>query len=168
MEEKNLEVMKTEAFAFLDAQVEAQNLIRKTFDNLDVAPLNTRDTIQIRGIVLLSELTGIYCIREDWDGNKVCDSNWDILHFNYKGYEFFELVDKEENCMKGSKPRILAYMRQHRGITSQDAFKYLGITRLSARIKELRDMGYDIRTLRMEGQNRYGEITHYGLYVLKE
>ena len=69
--------------------------------------------------------------------------------------------------MKGSKPRIIEYMKKHKGITSQDAFKDLGITRLSARIAELREMGYDIDTLMIDGTNRYGEDVRYGLYVLK-
>lgn len=69
---------------------------------------------------------------------------------------------------KGSKPRIIKYMRIHRGITSQDAFRDLGITRLSARIKELRDMGYNISTIMIDGQNRFGEPVRYGLYKLIE
>lgn len=70
--------------------------------------------------------------------------------------------------MKGSKLRIIEYMKKHKGITSQDAFKDLGITRLSARIKELRDMGYDISTIMIDGKNRYGEPVRYGLYKLVE
>lgn len=69
--------------------------------------------------------------------------------------------------MKGSKPRIINYMKLHGGITSMDAFKDLGITRLSARIKDLRDIGYDIVTIMIDGTNRYGEAVRYGKYVLK-
>ena len=68
--------------------------------------------------------------------------------------------------MKGSKPRIIEYMRKHKGITSQDAFKELGITRLSARIKELRELGYNISTVMIDGTNRFGEPVRYGLYKL--
>lgn len=69
--------------------------------------------------------------------------------------------------MKGSKPRIIEYMKTHGGITSQDAFRDLGITRLSARIKELRERGYIITTLMIDGENRYGESVRYGRYVLR-
>ena len=55
--------------------------------------------------------------------------------------------------MKGSKLRILNYMKTHKGITNQDAFKELGITRLSARIKELREAGYNISTIMIDGKN---------------
>lgn len=70
--------------------------------------------------------------------------------------------------MKGSKPRIISYMQTHNGITSQDAFKHLGITRLSARIKELRELGYNISTIMVDDFNRYGEPVRYGLYKLME
>ena len=70
--------------------------------------------------------------------------------------------------MKGSKPRIIEYMKSHNGITSQDAFKHLGITRLSARIKELRELGYNISTIMIDGKNKYGEPVRYGLYRLVE
>ena len=70
--------------------------------------------------------------------------------------------------MKGSKPRIIEYMKAHNGITSQDAFKHLGITRLSARIKELREFGYNISTIMVDGRNKYGEPVRYGLYKLNE
>lgn len=69
--------------------------------------------------------------------------------------------------MKGSKPRIITYMLKNGGITSKNAYDDLGITRLSARIKELREMGYDIDTLMIDGKNRYGESVRYGKYVLK-
>ena len=70
--------------------------------------------------------------------------------------------------MRGSKPRIIEYMKIHKGITSQDAFRELGITRLSARIKELRELGYNISTIMVEGTNRFGEPVRYGLYKLME
>ena len=70
--------------------------------------------------------------------------------------------------MSGSKPRIIDYMKSHKGITSMDAFTDLGITRLSARIKELRESGYNISTIMIDGINRYGEPVRYGLYKLIE
>jgi len=68
--------------------------------------------------------------------------------------------------MRGSKNRIIEYMKKHKGITSQDAFRDLGITRLSARIKELRELGYNISTIMVDGTNKYGERVRYGLYKL--
>jgi len=70
--------------------------------------------------------------------------------------------------MTGSKPRILDYMRKHHGITNRDALLDLGIARLSARIQELRESGYNISTVMVDGTNRFGERTRYGLYKLVE
>ena len=70
--------------------------------------------------------------------------------------------------MRGSKVAILDYMREHSGITSNDAFREFGVTRLSARIFDLRKLGYDIQTVMMETTTRFGEHCRYGKYVLKE
>lgn len=68
--------------------------------------------------------------------------------------------------MKGSKPRIIEYMKKNNGITARDAYTHFGILRLSARIKELRELGYNISTIMVEGTNRFGEPVRYGLYKL--
>ena len=59
------------------------------------------------------------------------------------------------------------HMKKYGSITSMEAFREYGITRLSARIKELREMGYNIVTLMVDGTNRYSETVRYGKYVLK-
>jgi len=33
--------------------------------------------------------------RVDWEGNKVCETNHDMIYFDYEGCRFFQLVDKE-------------------------------------------------------------------------
>ncbi len=70
--------------------------------------------------------------------------------------------------MKGSKPAILNYMITHYGITSKEAFEHLGVTRLSARIKDLRELGYNIITVMETGKTRYGETCRYARYHYKE
>lgn len=67
--------------------------------------------------------------------------------------------------MKGSKVRILNHLEKFSCITSAEAFQRYGITRLAARIKELRDKGYDIRTSMCVGENRYGETVRYAEYL---
>jgi len=64
--------------------------------------------------------------------------------------------------------RILNHLKAYGSITSMEAFEKYGITRLAARIKELRDDGYNIITHMMDGQNRYGEATKYAKYVLRD
>jgi len=45
--------------------------------------------------------------------------------------------------------------------------KEYGITRLGARIWDLRDLGYDIETQTETSKNRFGDKTSYAKYVLK-
>ena len=66
------------------------------------------------------------------------------------------------------KNRVLDYMRNHDGITSIQAFNDLGITRISARIADLRADGFIIASVRESGKNRYGEKTNYVRYILHE
>ena len=67
--------------------------------------------------------------------------------------------------IKGSKIRILEYIKHNGGITSMAAYRDLGITRLSARIKELRELGYNIDTVMINDINRFGEKVRYALYI---
>ena len=69
--------------------------------------------------------------------------------------------------MKGSKLRILDYLKRHGSITSVEAFQLFGITRLAARIKDLRDKGYLIDTVMLNSVNRYGEDVRFAKYVWK-
>jgi len=62
--------------------------------------------------------------------------------------------------------RVLNYMRTHGGITSMDAFRDFGITRLSARIFDLRKLGYDISNVNREAVNKYGEMSVFVEYRL--
>lgn len=59
---------------------------------------------------------------------------------------------------------ILAYMKQHGGITQLEATNELGITRLSARIFDLREQGYNIDDVTETGKNRFGEKCRYVRY----
>lgn len=62
--------------------------------------------------------------------------------------------------------RILAYMKEHGGITSLDASRDLGCIRLGARIFELKERGHDIKSEYIEVKNRYGEKCRVKRYWL--
>lgn len=62
---------------------------------------------------------------------------------------------------------ILGHMQMYGGITSIEAFKKYGITRLSGRIFDLRMRGHDIETIRRTGKNRNGHTVNYAEYILK-
>ena len=59
-------------------------------------------------------------------------------------------------------------MKEHNGITSYEAFVHLNCTRLSARIKDLRDEGHQIASVRETKKNTDGESVSYTRYVLAE
>ena len=52
---------------------------------------------------------------------------------------------------------IITYLLTHGSITTAEAFSELGITRLSARMKEIIDSGVKITKSSEEVKNRYGE-----------
>ena len=51
-------------------------------------------------------------------------------------------------------------------ITSMEAFKKFGCTRLSDKILKLRRAGYDIASIPCTGVNRYGDECRYVMYRL--
>lgn len=61
---------------------------------------------------------------------------------------------------------ILEHMKNHRGISTMEAFDLYGVTRLSARIWDLRHDGYVIAGVRKDGVNRYGKKVSYYEYRL--
>ena len=64
--------------------------------------------------------------------------------------------------------KVMQYMKDFGKITTLDAFRDLAITRLSARIKDLRNDGVLIESKRVGMKNRYGETVYYAEYSLKE
>lgn len=64
--------------------------------------------------------------------------------------------------------KILKHMQERGGITSMEAFQMYGITRLSARICDLRLQGVQISNQRQKARNRDGETVYFDRYVLEE
>ena len=62
------------------------------------------------------------------------------------------------------KDMVLDYIREFGSITPIDAFRDLGVTRLAAKIFELKKDGHDIHTEREHGKNRFGQATRYARY----
>lgn len=62
---------------------------------------------------------------------------------------------------------ILDFLKTHaEGITPKDAQERFGCMRLSARISDLREMGYNITTESETRKNRFGNYTTYARYKL--
>lgn len=63
---------------------------------------------------------------------------------------------------------ILAHMLKHKSITSMQAFELFGVTRLSARIYDLREQGHKTGMVWDESVNRYGHPCRYGRYFIEK
>ena len=61
---------------------------------------------------------------------------------------------------------IIAHLRKYKSITSNEAIKRYGATRLSGIIFILREKGFGIVTEMTQGKNRYGHISNYAIYHL--
>ena len=65
------------------------------------------------------------------------------------------------------KETILKHLKEHGKITDLTAYRLYAIRRLGARIWDLRDDGYIIRTEDTKGKNRFGKITRFATYIFE-
>jgi len=59
--------------------------------------------------------------------------------------------------MESQNRRLLTYLSNGKSITTLEAFKKLGITRLSGRIYDVQKLGYPIEKEFVHVDNRFGE-----------
>lgn len=64
--------------------------------------------------------------------------------------------------------RVLRHLKDNGSITSLQAFREYGITRLSAVIYNLRKDGYVIENEVVKRKNRYGDKIWFAKYILKD
>lgn len=62
---------------------------------------------------------------------------------------------------------VYSYIRVHGSITSRAALEALGVTRLAARVNELRNAGYDVQTETIPVPTRTGKKAHVAKYTIK-
>ena len=74
---------------------------------------------------------------------------------------------KEENVIH-QQMLVLNHLQKKSGITSWEAIEKYGITRLSAVIFNLREIGWDIQDKWIEEYNRYGQKTKFKKYFLNK
>ena len=73
-----------------------------------------------------------------------------------------------ETVVQTQNDRVLSYMERHPSITSLDAIRDLGCTRLSARISDLRRKGYAIDTQSVIVRNRDNKKVRVTAYSLAQ
>lgn len=62
--------------------------------------------------------------------------------------------------------RVLSYMQAYGSISSWEAYRDLGVTRLAAVIFKIKRNGHTITAKMEAGKNRRGETVHYTRYTL--
>ena len=81
-------------------------------------------------------------------------------------------TEEEVLSMAGTKitqcQEILKYMEREGSITSLDAIRDLGCTRLASRITDLKRKGHSIATTMETSKNRAGKSARYARYRLVE
>ena len=70
------------------------------------------------------------------------------------------------NPPKGQQAAVLDYIQKHGSITSMQAFEYLGVTRLSAVVYNLKEKGYNIISEPEQVKTRYGATATISRYSL--
>ena len=61
---------------------------------------------------------------------------------------------------------VRKYLEDGNTLTSMEAFRKWGITRLSDKIFKLRQTGLQIDSIPTEGTNRFGDTVHFSTYRL--
>ena len=62
------------------------------------------------------------------------------------------------------KQRIIRHLKDKGSITALEAMKEYGIMRLTSRVCELKDQGYNIRSEFVRSKNRYNESVSFSKY----
>lgn len=70
------------------------------------------------------------------------------------------------NSEKSQEQLVLEYLKEHKTITSKQAFEHLGIIQAPKRIFNLKKMGYNIVTTPCSGKNRFGKVVHFVKWAL--
>lgn len=68
--------------------------------------------------------------------------------------------------MRTYEARIIEYMKTHKGITVGECRDNIGTTELRRRICDLREKGYEIKSVWEEGPNSNGTTSRYCRYFL--
>lgn len=65
------------------------------------------------------------------------------------------------------KQIVLEHLQRFGSLTTMEAFEQLGLTRVGARVCDLRKEGWHIVTIPEESVNKYGKNVRYARYILR-
>ena len=69
---------------------------------------------------------------------------------------------------KSQLDAVMYHLKRFGNITSLDAIREYGITRLAEYIRQMRQMGYSITTEDITAKNRFGNSVTYGKYIYND
>lgn len=64
------------------------------------------------------------------------------------------------------KEKIINYIQKFGSVTSWEAYRDLGITQFAARVKELKEKGYEFETKWEKNENKEGRMVRFKRYYL--
>lgn len=73
----------------------------------------------------------------------------------------------DQNRRPTQAEKVLSYIHRYGSITTLDAFRDLGITRLPARIYDLQRRGYHFHSDWVSSRNRFGDTVSFKRYRLR-
>lgn len=59
---------------------------------------------------------------------------------------------------------VISFILENGSITTLQAFEHFGITRLAARISDIKKAGHEVKSEKVTGTNRYGKKVTYNRY----
>ena len=77
------------------------------------------------------------------------------------------IAEKKEKSKPSHVDLIAEHLETYGSITTWEAIEQYGCTRLSARISDLRGLGWEISTAMETGRNRFGHTSNYARYTLE-
>lgn len=83
-------------------------------------------------------------------------------------YSVHHTHGRNDMARRTQQQAVLDWLKTGTGISSMDAFKALGVTRLSAVVFNLRKKGYNIESEEIEVTTRFGNKVKIARYYLKD
>lgn len=78
------------------------------------------------------------------------------------------MIERTDNMDMSQKEMVLAYIEEFGSITQHEASRDLSVSRLAARISELKKQGYPIEYSGETVKNKYGKKCHITRYSMKQ
>ena len=103
----------------------------------------------------------------DFEGGEVGEFEHPAYEEHKEKLAGFDEFTNKENTMSTQKEQVLAFVRTYGAITHTEAEHTYAITRLAARIFDLKKLGHNFDTVIMKGKNKFDVPCTWAKYVYK-